>query len=137
MSRTFVALFSTLAFVLTLGACGNSSSGSTGSDEADAADAADAAAISMTEDTVILDVRTAAEHAGGYLEGAQLLDFTSGQLAETLPTLDPNAPYLVYCRSGNRSAQATQLMTDSGFSDVTDMGSLSEAAQATGLPILE
>lgn len=92
--------------------------------------------VEVTGDTVILDVRTPSEYADGHLEGAVLLDLNSGQLAAALPLLDPDVPYVVYCRSGNRSAQAVQLMLDAGFSDVTDLGSHSRAADQTGIAIV-
>lgn len=92
--------------------------------------------IAITQDTVILDVRTPQEYDEGHLEGARLLDFNSGEVAAAIPQLDPDSEYLVYCRSGNRSAQAIQLMEDAGFEDVTNLGSLEEAAEATTLPIV-
>lgn len=92
------------------------------------------ATVAVTEQTIILDVRTPAEFAEGHLEGAELLDFNSGQLSAAISTMDPDAQYFVYCRSGNRSAQAVQVMKDAGFTDVTDLGSLEQAATATGLP---
>lgn len=92
--------------------------------------------VSVSADTIVIDVRTPAEYAEGHLDGARLLDLTGGGLAAAIPTLDPGAEYLVYCRSGNRSTQAAQLLTDSGFRDVTDLGSLQDAAAATGLPVV-
>ena len=66
----------------------------------------------------------------------QNLDVTSGELSAALATLEQDAEYLVYCRSGNRSAQAVRLMQDAGFTDVTDLGSLDQAAQSTQLPVV-
>lgn len=88
------------------------------------------------EGVIVLDVRTPEEYAAGYLEGSKLLDFNGGQFAAELSSLDPDAEYLVYCRSGNRSAQAISLMQAEGFENVTNLGSLEQAAQATGLPII-
>lgn len=90
----------------------------------------------MSTPTIILDVRTAAEFATGYLEGARLLDFNGGEFAEAVPSLDPNATYLLYCRSGNRSGQAAALMQQAGITNATNLGSLEEAAESTGLPIV-
>lgn len=95
-----------------------------------------AEAVPLSEDTVVLDVRTAEEYAAGHLDGARLLDFTGGQFVAVLPKLDPHAEYLLYCRSGNRSGQATKLMEDAGFTNVTNLGSLEQAAEATQLPIV-
>lgn len=87
------------------------------------------------ENTVVIDVRTPAEYAEGHLEGAVLLDLTGGDFEAALPGLDPDVEYLLYCRSGNRAGQAKALMADAGFSDVSNLGSLAEAASATGLPV--
>ncbi len=92
--------------------------------------------IELGADTVVVDVRTPAEYAAGHLDGAVNLDLTSGQLAAEIPTLDAEGDYVVYCQSGNRSAQATALMEDAGL-DVTDAGSMQQAADATGLPIVQ
>ncbi|MFC9919904.1 rhodanese-like domain-containing protein [Agromyces binzhouensis] len=92
--------------------------------------------IELGADTVVVDVRTPAEYAAGHLDGAVNLDLTSGQLAAEIPALDAEGDYVVYCKSGNRSAQATALMEDAGL-DVTDAGSMQQAADATGLPIVQ
>lgn len=94
------------------------------------------ASAPIAADTIVLDVRTPEEFAAGYLEGAELRDVSSGELAAALPEMDPDAAYLVYCRSGSRAAQAEALMEQAGFDDVTNLGSLEQAAAATGLPIV-
>lgn len=91
---------------------------------------------SLGDEAVLLDVRTAEEYAAGHLEGALLLDFTSGELAAAIPQLDPEAEYYVYCRSGNRSAQAMALMQQAGIENVTNLGSLEAAATATGIEVV-
>lgn len=90
----------------------------------------------VSDDARIIDVRTPAEYTEGHLEGAELLDLTGGDFAAALPDLDPDDEYLVYCRSGNRSARAVEMMEDAGFSDVTDLGSVDEAADATGIAVV-
>lgn len=92
--------------------------------------------IELTSDTVVIDVRTPGEYAAGHLDGAVNLDLTSGQLAAEVPALDADDEYVVYCKSGNRSAQATQLMEQAGL-EVTDAGSMQLAADATGLAIVQ
>jgi rhodanese-related sulfurtransferase len=64
---------------------------------------------------VILDVRTPGEFAEGFIEGAQMIDFQSGNFATEIGTLDKDVTYAVYCRSGNRSGQAVKVMQDAGF----------------------
>lgn len=117
--RTLAPALAALALAVGLSAC---------------APAADPVAV--TAETVVLDVRTASEYAGGHLGGAQLLDQSAGAVAAAIPELDPEASYLVYCRSGNRAGQAVALMQQAGFTDVTNLGSLEQAASATGLQIV-
>lgn len=93
--------------------------------------------VSVTSDTIIIDVRSAEEFASGHLDGANLLDLNSGEFAAYLPNLDPAAEYLVYCRSGNRSTQAINMMLDAGFTNVTNLGSVQEASKATGISIIK
>ena len=88
--------------------------------------------VALPADAVVVDVRTASEHADARLDGAVLLDVSNGDLEAALSTLDPDAPYFVHCRSGSRSARAVALMRDAGFTDVTDLGSLEQAAASTG-----
>lgn len=120
MPRTTPVMIGALALTLGLSGCASAAS----------------EPITLTDRTIIVDVRTPQEYAEGHLDGAQLLDLTSGDLAAALPTLDRGADYLVYCRSGNRSAQATTLLEDAGL-NVTDLGSLDEAARATQVPIVD
>ncbi len=63
----------------------------------------------------LLDVRTAGEFASGSIKGAKNLDVTTGQLQSALKTMDKDKEYFVFCRSGNRSGTACDLMTAQGF----------------------
>jgi len=47
---------------------------------------------------ITLDVRTPGEFAEGHIEGAQLIDFQSGNFENEISALDKNATYAVYCR---------------------------------------
>jgi rhodanese-related sulfurtransferase len=86
---------------------------------------------------VTLDVRTPGEFAEGYIEGARLIDFQSGNFENEIATLDKTATYAVYCRSGNRSGQAVKVMIDAGFTNVFNMnGGVIEWANA-GLPLVK
>lgn len=87
--------------------------------------------VTVSESTILVDVRTPAEYAEGHLDGARLLDLNSGEFEAALPQLDPDAEYFVYCRTGNRSAQAIAMMEDAGFTNVVNLGSLEQAADAT------
>jgi rhodanese-related sulfurtransferase len=85
---------------------------------------------------IIIDVRATDEFAAGHLEGAINYNVEDGTLEQALPNLDPKANYVVYCRSGRRSAIAVDLMKENGFTQIDDLGSLQDAADATGLTIV-
>jgi rhodanese-related sulfurtransferase len=124
MFRTAIASISAITILLGLAACAPSST------------SAPAPTVSVAEDTILIDVRSSEEYATGHLDGSLLLDLNGGDLANALPTLDPDVEYLVYCRSGSRAGQAAALMEQAGISDVTNLGSVDDAAAATGIPIV-
>ena len=70
---------------------------------------------------VILDVRTPAEFASGHIAGAVNVDFESGSFDQDIQKLENSKTYAVYCRSGNRSGQATSIMAKNGFSSVFNL----------------
>jgi len=84
----------------------------------------------------ILDVRTASEYAAGHLKGAVNIDVQGADFGTKIGALDKGAHYIVYCRSGNRSATAAKLMKTAGFTNVTDAGGIDAASKSTGLPIV-
>ena len=88
---------------------------------------------SLGDELTIIDVRTPEEFATGHLEGAVNIDVESGAFAEAIGDLDQSGAYLVYCRSGRRSAVATQMMAEAGFDEVHDMGGIQDWV-AAGYP---
>lgn len=87
-------------------------------------------------DLVILDVRTQDEFDEGHIDGAVLLDFYRDDFAAELATFDPAVPYVLYCRSGNRSGQARAIMDDLGFQSVEDIDGGIVGWQEAGLPVV-
>jgi len=75
----------------------------------------------MQEDVVILDVRTPAEVAEGAIEGHKAMNIMDPGFLEQVETLDPEKTYLVYCRSGGRSGQACQVMSQKGFKNLYNL----------------
>lgn len=76
------------------------------------------------ENITILDVRTKEEYEGGHIKGAILLPNTEvkSKAEEVVP--DKNVNVLVYCRSGNRSAQAAKVLLELGYTNVYDAGGI-------------
>lgn len=80
-----------------------------------------AAEMIATEKPFILDVRTPSEFYAERIVGAKLIPVQ--QLADRIGELDTlkNKPILVYCRSGNRSIPASQILIRNGFKKVYNM----------------
>ena len=71
------------------------------------------------KEVFLLDVRTQDEFDEGYIEGAILIpDY---ELASRLDEVPEDAKILVYCRSGRRSVDASNILIDAGYTDVYNM----------------
>ena len=115
-------------------------SGSSAFEPASATDAAtvlaasDAASLlERRDDVVVIDVRTAAEYDTGHVQGALLADVQRSDFDAQVGALDRDTTYVLYCRSGNRSAIAAQRLRAAGFTDVLDAGAFTDLAGA-GVP---
>lgn len=84
------------------------------------------ARIDSDDELIIVDVRTEAEFKSGYIPNAILIPNESigKKRPELLPDLD--AEILIYCRSGNRSAQASKKLIAMGYAKVFDFGGLND-----------
>lgn len=73
---------------------------------------------------IILDVRTQAEYDAGHIAGAVLLP--NEDIGTDMPAQLPDkaAEILIYCRSGNRSAQAARKLVALGYTAVYDFGGI-------------
>ena len=71
--------------------------------------------LDANPNAVLLDVRSAMETRMGILPNAENIDYTSSSFNQKVAALDKSKTYFVYCRSGNRSGQACQIMYKMGF----------------------
>jgi rhodanese-related sulfurtransferase len=91
-------------------------------------------ARSLIEDGAqVIDVRTPEEFAAGHLAGARNIDVQAADFHDRVGELDPDATYVLYCRSGSRAGAAADMMADMGFTDVVNAGGFDSLA-AAGLP---
>ncbi|WP_338667492.1 rhodanese-like domain-containing protein [Pseudodesulfovibrio methanolicus] len=95
------------------------------------------AELAADPDIRILDIRTPAEYAEGHIRGARNIDFMASDFAKRLEGLDRDAAYLVYCRSGNRSARAMKVFGRLGFTHVLHMSRGIRDWQGQGLPLVK
>ena len=86
-------------------------------------DANEFAKYIQDKNVTVLDVRTPAEHAEGYIPGTDfnidvLEDSYTKIATEKLPK---DKPVALYCRSGNRSKKAARILVDKGY-EVVELG---------------
>ena len=130
MQKTRAGRWAALALAGTVALAGCSGTADDGDRAASAAqeeangqslDADAFADLAAGEGVVVLDVRTPEEFAAGHLDGAVNADVSAADFASQVAELDPDATYAVYCRSGNRSRTAMQVMQDAGIDGVADL----------------
>jgi rhodanese-related sulfurtransferase len=82
----------------------------------------------------MLDVREQNEWDELHMDGATLIPL--GQLGDRLNELPKDQEIVVVCRTGNRSAQARDLLKQNGFESVTSMAGGMVDWQAANYPIV-
>lgn len=70
----------------------------------------------------ILDVRELSEYKGGHIPGSKLISL--GTLGARLQDLPRDREIVVVCRSGARSASATQHLLQAGFQAINMAGGM-------------
>lgn len=83
-----------------------------------------------------LDVRTMGEYEDGHLENAILIDVLEDTYeTKALEALDKDRPVALYCRSGNRSKKAAEILSANGF-EVYELSSGYKGWIASGMPVV-
>ena len=73
---------------------------------------------------VIVDVRRQDEYDAGHIPGAILIPNESIGTSRPAELPDLDQIILIYCRSGNRSKQAAQKLTDMGYKNIYEFGGI-------------
>jgi adenylyltransferase/sulfurtransferase len=81
----------------------------------------------------LIDVREPYEHEAGRIDGDRLIAL--GELAAQAETLPRDRRIVFYCRSGSRSAMATEAFRNAGFDAHNMTGGLLQW-HAAGLPLV-
>lgn len=115
--------FSTLILVLGLMSCNNNSSAQQTDPpkEVKHIKVSELSELAKVNNTIFLDVRTPEEFLEGYIPNATHIDFYSDDFQDQIQKLDKSKAYIVYCKSGMRSQQASKLMSDLGFVKVYNL----------------
>ena len=84
---------------------------------------------------IIIDVRTLEEFQSAHLNKAINIEWQN--ILSIQNNINKTEKIYVYCRSGNRSQKATELLVDAGFVDVENLGSLEQASETLNLKIIK
>lgn len=82
------------------------------------------ALMEESEGYILLDVRTKEEYESGYIPGAINIPLSdiNENVVSSLP--DKSQIILVYCRSGNRSRQASDKLSRLGYTNIIEIGGI-------------
>jgi rhodanese-related sulfurtransferase len=86
---------------------------------------------------VILDIRTPGEYQSGHLQNSIVIDFYSKSFVDEIGRLNKQKSYLVYCRSGNRSARSMDLFRKLEFKKIYHLSSGIRGWISEGLPLVK
>ena len=81
----------------------------------------------LSENEIIVDVRTVEEWNTGHLESAIHIEWQDILTISDIATKDKKI-YL-YCRSGNRSGRATKILNDAGYFQAVNAGSIPKSKE--------
>ena len=88
-------------------------------------------------DFVILDIRTPGEYQSGHIKDSIMIDYYSKTFTDEIGRLDKKKSYLVYCRSGNRSARSMDLFKKLQFNKIYHLSSGIRGWMSKGLPLVK
>ena len=86
--------------------------------------------ISLT----IIDVRTETEWKTGHLDGAIHIEWQD--ILQIQSKISKDEEIYLYCRSGNRSGKATKILSDAGYINALNAGSIEQASKLLNKEII-
>jgi thioredoxin 1 len=89
-----------------------------------------------SSDIVLIDVRTPEEYQNGHIKDAIELDYRNITFSDKIRKLDPSKTYMIYCRSGRRSASTVDSLKNLGFTQLYDLKGGINAWKTENLPIV-
>lgn len=112
-----------LVFVsmLTLAACGSAGTSSENSDGKlyENVSVKQAKELIDNDEVIVIDVRTQEEYDEGHIPNATLIP--EDEIDNKMEDLDKDASYLMVCRSGNRSSNASEMLAKNGFEHIKNL----------------
>ncbi len=88
-----------------------------------------ASALVFASEPIWLDVRSEGEFNSGHLDAA--INVPHGEITDRISALveDKDTPIYLYCRSGNRAGIAQKALEAEGYTNITNVGGLSDARE--------
>jgi rhodanese-related sulfurtransferase len=80
--------------------------------------------LAADKSIVLLDVRTPEEYAVGHIPGSILIPLDTLENEAEKKLTDKDATIYIYCRSGNRSASASEILADLGYKNIYNIGGI-------------
>ena len=74
----------------------------------------------------MIDVRTLEEFESGHIEDSSNIEWQ--EISSITDNINKDQKIYLYCRSGRRSQNATDILVDLGYKDVTNLGGIKDAA---------
>ena len=84
---------------------------------------------------VIIDVRTSKEFQSGHLENSINIEWQD--ILSISSNIEKSKKIYLYCRSGNRSQKATEILSQAGFLNVENLGSITQASEKLKVKIIK
>ena len=89
----------------------------------------------IANDYYLIDVRTPEEFKSGYLEDAINIEWQN--IKNLSKEIKQDDKIYLYCRSGNRSGKATDILINLGYKNVKNIGGIKEASESLNLRIIK
>ena len=89
----------------------------------------------IANDYYLIDVRTPEEFKSGYLEDAINIEWQN--IKNLNKEIKKDDKIYLYCRSGNRSGKATDILINLGYKNVKNIGGIEEASESLNLRIIK
>ena len=89
----------------------------------------------IADNYYLIDVRTPEEFKSGYLEDAINIEWQN--IKNLNKEIKKDDKIYLYCRSGNRSGKATDILINMGYKNVKNIGGLKEASERLNLRIIK
>ena len=80
----------------------------------------------ISDEFIVIDVRTSEEFNAGHIEESSNVEWQN--ISSIIDKVKKDQKIYLYCRSGNRSQKATDILIKLGYTDVLNIGGLEEAA---------